>query len=210
MPIFLVRWKSVCLLLAAMSLPTHADKYSAKLWEADAAAGGALYGSQCMVCHGNAGNSIVPEQPILAGQSPEYLVEQILQFRNGERTSAVMLPFVQNLSDDDIYNIASWLGGQKGGLSGAGNKILATAGEAIYRKGIPAKGVPNCTGCHGPAGKGIPPSYPRLSGQHSAYTIKTLSELRDGTRFNNVMNAIATGLSDDEIAALAEYISGLY
>lgn len=197
-------------LLAALILPAAADEYSAKVWAADAAAGATVYASSCVACHGVAGNSLVPAQPILAAQHPEYLVNQMFQFRAKTRVNALMLPFMQLLSDADIYNLAAYLGTQSAGLSGASDQTLAATGELIYRNGLAAQNVPNCSGCHGPNGLGIPPEFPRLSGQHKDYLVITLKELRTGVRVNHIMNEVATGLSDADIEAVAEYISGLY
>ena len=178
--------------------------------EGDAAAGAATYQTQCQSCHGVAGNSIIPMQPILAGQYAEYSASQLAAYRSGERVNAVMQQFAQQLSDEDINNLSVYLESQQAGLSGATDSELAEQGELLYRNGIPAQGVPNCTGCHGPAGKGIPPIYPRISGQHVAYTTKTMQEFRDGTRVNAVMQAIASGMTDDDMDALSEYIAGLH
>ena len=56
--------------------------------------------------------------------------------------------------------------------------------------------------------------YPSLSGQHAAYTEKTLKDYRSGERQsvagNNAMNDIASKLTDDEIKALASYVQGLH
>lgn len=176
----------------------------------DAAAGGELYASQCQACHGAGGNSLVPEQPIVAGQHAEYLAAQIRAFRDQARVNAAMWPFVENLSDADVADLAAFLAGQQAGLSGAVDQELVLRGEHLYRNGAAAAGVPNCTGCHGPQGEGIPPLYPQLGGQHAAYTAAALAAFRSGERENEVMNEIASGLSDADIAALAEYIAGLY
>ena len=176
----------------------------------DPAAGAELYATQCMSCHGSGGNSIVPTQPIVAGLDAEYLVLQMRNFRDKVRDNAIMWPFASQLTDADIDNLSVYLESQPAGLSGAVDSQLAAQGEIIYRNGIPTRGVPNCTGCHGPAGLGIPPLYPRLSGQHAAYTANTLTELRDGNRPNAIMNEVAANLSDAEIAAVAEYIAGLH
>ena len=178
--------------------------------EGDPVAGEQAYGAQCVACHGSAGNSLVPSQPIIAGQYAEYTSAQMHAFKDGSRVNAIMQPFATSLSDADIANLAVYLEGQQAGLSGAQDKGLAEAGQSLYRNGIAASGVPNCTGCHGPAGRGIPPLYPRLSGQHATYTASSLREFREGTRVNNVMNDIAANLTDGEIQALSEYISGLH
>ena len=89
-----------------------------------------------------------------------------------------------------------------------------TLGERVYRAGNPATGVPACTGCHAPDGKGnAPAGFPRLSGQHADYTEKQLRAWRAGDRLNDgdsmIMRSVAERLSDAESKALANYIAGL-
>jgi cytochrome c553 len=66
--------------------------------------------------------------------------------------------------------------------------------------------------CHGPSGRGIPPRFPRLSGQHAAYTKAQLLAFKNGTRKSDgdIMTSIAFRMSQHEIDALAQYISGLH
>ncbi|HNL42225.1 MAG TPA: cytochrome c4, partial [Ottowia sp.] len=57
---------------------------------------------------------------------------------------------------------------------------------------------------------GIPSQYPRLSGQHTDYTVKQMVAFRDGTRANNaVMQGVAAKMNDREIKAVSDYIAGL-
>ena len=62
----------------------------------------------CAACHGPAGISVNPLWPNLAGQQQVYLAKQIRQFRDGERAEITMQPFVQNLSDQDIEDLAAY------------------------------------------------------------------------------------------------------
>lgn len=66
-----------------------------------------------------------------------------------------------------------------------------------------------CAGCHGPAGVSANPLWPNLAGQKDAYLVKQLKALRDGTRTDPMMSAMAKPLSDDDIANLAAYFSSL-
>ncbi|HKJ76735.1 MAG TPA: c-type cytochrome, partial [Gammaproteobacteria bacterium] len=90
----------------------------------------------------------------------------------------------------------------------------ASKGERIYRAGIASKNVPACMGCHGPSGAGNPPAvFPSLSGQHPEYIAKTMKDFRAGTRNNDpkgMMRDVVARMSDAEIAAVAEYVSGLH
>ncbi|MEX8194065.1 c-type cytochrome [Comamonas guangdongensis] len=176
----------------------------------DAAKGQASYGAVCAACHAADGNSSVPLQPKLAGQHPEYLVKQLREFKDGKRNDPVMKGFASALSDGDMQNIAAWLHTQapKNGFSK--DKDLIALGERIYRGGIQERQIAACAGCHSPNGVGIPAQYPRLSGQHSDYTVKTLTAFRDGTRGNSIpMAQVAAKLNDREIKAVADYIAGL-
>ena len=73
----------------------------------DAAAGKAK-AAVCAACHGPVGVSVNPAWPSLAGQQPVYLAKQIRLFRDGVRVEPTMQPFVQNLSDQDIDDIAAY------------------------------------------------------------------------------------------------------
>jgi cytochrome c553 len=66
--------------------------------------------------------------------------------------------------------------------------------------------------CHGPAGHGIPPHFPRLNGQPAAYTQKQLVDFKAGRRVDHegMMTKIAARLSENDIKAVSEYIAGLH
>lgn len=175
----------------------------------DAAAGEKLYQENCFVCHGVGGASVVPTQPILAGQYAGYLREQLRQYQNGLRKGAVMAPMAAPLSEEDIANVALYLSQQKPVIVGADDVAAAVSAENLYRHGDIARGLPACTACHGPAGDGIAPHYPRLSGQHAVYTAETLREYAGGGRQSPVMQPIAAKLTEEEITLLSAYLSGL-
>jgi cytochrome c553 len=56
---------------------------------------------------------------------------------------------------------------------------------------------------------GTPPTYPRLQGRDAAFVKENLSNFRNGKRKNPTMNAMAAGLSDEDIDNLAAYIDSL-
>ena len=178
--------------------------------KAAAAKGPASYGAVCAACHAADGNSTIPLQPKLAGQHPEYLVKQLREFKDGKRNDPVMKGFAATLSDGDMQNIAAWLHTQapKNGFSK--DKELVSLGEKIYRGGIQDRNIAACAGCHSPNGAGIPSQYPRLGGQHADYTVKQITDFRDGKRGNNaIMTQEVAKMNDREIKAVADYIAGL-
>jgi cytochrome c553 len=181
--------------------------------EGDPAAGKSK-AAVCSACHGANGNSNNDQFPNLAGQNRTYIYQQLKHFKSGERQNAIMAGQVANLSDQDMQDLAAYFSTLTMEV-GAANEDLADKGEHIYRGGIPAKGVPACSGCHGPAGYGNgPAAYPRISGQKAVYIAKQLKAYRSGERAGyakaKIMQGVAHSLSDDEIQALSSYVSGLY
>ena len=176
----------------------------------DLVKGGASFAAVCAACHGADGNSGTPENPKLAQQHPEYLVKQLQEFKSGKRKNPVMQGFASALSDDDMKNIAYWVTANKAKPGSAKDKELVSLGERIYRGGVQDRQIAACAGCHSPTGSGIPSQYPRLGGQHAAYTAAQLTAFRDGGRKNSIpMTQVAAKLNDREIRALADYIAGL-
>lgn len=168
----------------------------------------------CAACHGQAGVSINPEWPNLAGQHAKYIKAQLQHFRDNVRVNANMNGIAMTLSDEDIELLAGYYSKLPAGV-GTADPVLVEAGEALYRGGNAATGVPACMACHGPNGAGNgPANYPALSGQHAKYTTLQLTAYRDGTRAGwpaaTIMQGISAKLSDTEIEALSAYIQGLY
>ncbi len=171
----------------------------------------------CAACHSADGNSVIPGNPNLAGQHPEYTYKQLVNFKSqggkaAERASPIMGGMAANLSEDDMKNIAAHYAAQKSKPRAARDAALVKQGEAIYRGGIAAKGVPACAACHAPNGAGMPAQFPRVAGQHADYTVAQLKAFRGGQRANDpaqMMRVAAAKMSDQEIAAVAEYMAGL-
>ncbi len=166
----------------------------------------------CAACHNADGNSIAPANPKLAGQHPEYITKQLADFKSGERKSAIMAGMVAALSPEDMKNVGAYFAEKKASQGSAKDKNLVALGQKIYKGGNQASGVPACASCHGPSGAGIPVQFPRLGGQHGEYTLAELKKFRSGERANDaakMMRVIAAKMTDQEMAAVAEYISGL-
>ena len=192
---------------AAAALSFSAQAQSAK---PDLVRGAALYGNVCVACHAADGNSMIPANPKLAQQHPEYLIKQLQEYKSGKRQNAIMQGLASALSDSDMRDISYWLASQKGKPGFATDKDLVKLGERIYRGGIADRQIASCAACHGPGGAGIPSQYPRLAGQHAEYTETQLRHFRDGTRANNLqMTGVAAKMTDREIKAVSDYIAGL-
>ena len=199
------------LLLAALVAAPAVAAENAPAAKPDLARGQAISTQVCGACHVADGSRGAPTYPILEGQHAEYIVKQLTEFKAGKRVNAIMNGMAATLSPEDMRNVAAFYESKSAAQGYAKNKELVTLGEQIYRGGIADKSVPACAGCHGPNGMGIPAQYPRLAGQHSDYTESQLNNFRSGARQNGPqMMAIAAKLSDKEIKALSDYITGLH
>lgn len=166
----------------------------------------------CAGCHGADGNSPIPVNPNLAGQHPEYIAKQLAEFKSGERKNPIMVGMAAMLSPEDMKNVAAWFNLKTPKPGEVKDKELAALGQKIYKGGIAANGVPACASCHGANGAGLPAQFPRLAGQQVDYTVAQLTTFRSGERANDaakMMRMIAAKMTDQEIKAVAEYVSGL-
>jgi cytochrome c553 len=183
----------------------------------DAAKAQSIASQVCAACHAADGNSIGPANPKIAGQVPEYLHKQLVDFKpqggkKAARENAVMSGMVANLSEADMKNLAAYYSGQKLKPAAAADKELAALGQKVWRGGNAQTGVPACAGCHGPTGAGIPAQYPRVAGQYAEYLATQLRAFKEGGRANDpngMMRGVAARLSEREIKAVAEYAAGL-
>ena len=196
----------------------------------DATAGQAK-ASACAACHGADGNPSDPMYPRIAGQAERYTAHQMALIATGQRggMAVAMVPFVQDLSAQDMRDIGAYFATQKvqAGLadeSAISNELspyngqrIVDVGARLYRGGDAARGIPACMACHGPSGAGNPgPSYPSLHGQETAYVVRRLEEYRAGTStYKNaahfkLMASVAKPLSDEEIRSLGSYVQGLH
>jgi cytochrome c553 len=168
----------------------------------------------CAACHGPDGNSVNPEWPKLGGQHAGYIIQQLLYFSDGERDNATMKGMAANLSDEDRMDLAAYYASQEVSY-GAADPAEVELGERIYRGGNSESGVAPCMGCHGPNGAGNPAAnYPALRGQHAKYVENQLHGFAEGNRVNEnsiqMMQLIASRMTNKEIRAVASYIQGLH
>ncbi len=163
----------------------------------------------CAACHGVDGNSPDPAHPKLAGMDQEYLLRQLKAFADGKRRDETMSGVIASLDPAVFAGLAAYYGTQKPKSGQVKDPQLAAKGRAVYEDGNTDTGVPACAGCHQSDGKGNA-RFPRLAGQHQAYTLKQLADYKSGRRATDpLMTTVGKRLSTDEAKALAEYIAGL-
>jgi len=179
---------------------------------------GKIKSELCQGCHGVNGISIDPTTfPNLAGQFAGYIFKQVQDFQLGNRHDDTMSAMAATVtSRQDLKDIATYFASQKQ-MKGkpSGNKI-AKAGAKLFENGNKKLGSYGaCVRCHGKKGKGKGKAnalFPVIGGQQKAYVIKQLKDFKTGKRANDpagMMAMVAKGLSDKEIEAVADYVSGL-
>lgn len=178
----------------------------------------------CAGCHGATGDSMTSINPKLAGQSEKYIIKQLNDIKSGARISAMMMGFAMSLSEQDIAELAAYYASQATSSTttdmSTEDKVI---GERIYRAGNETSGVPACLGCHGSAGEGNAlAGFPRLAGQHSAYTSAQLKAFRLAAQYPKdttkgrrndgearIMRDVSLNMTDRELQAVADYIQGM-
>ncbi len=158
----------------------------------------------CLACHGENGNSSMPNVPSLAGQNARYLYLQLRDFQEGRRDNAMMTPMTAGLSKADMQELANYFAGQK-----LTNKRFATDPEKV-KKGIAKANETLCAMCHQGEFKGQN-EIPKVAGQNFDYVVKTLKDFKAKDRNNDAgnMTSVASTLSEEDIDNLAHYIASL-
>lgn len=190
--------------------------------EAAAATGGDMHAGKaksaaCAACHGADGNSLVPMYPKLAGQSATYIAKQLADFKKGMasggkegRNDPVMAPMTMALSAQDMIDLGAFFSAQKA-KPGDGKKN--EAGHKLFFGGDSERGITACAACHTPGGKGMDlAGFPAVATQSVTYLKGQLEKFRSGARANDsngMMRNIATKLTDEDIEAVAQYMSSL-
>jgi len=167
----------------------------------------------CQGCHGEDGISFDTRVPKLAGQYGSYISKQVRNYLSGLLPHEIMGSMAGTVSDEDLNDIAAYFASQpmmRGNVA-SDNKL----GKQLYYSDDSEKARVSCNSCHGVYGKGLSPEnpvYPVIGGQHRDYLYMQLLKFKNGERNNSpggMMNTSVHRLSNAELEALADYISGL-
>jgi len=155
----------------------------------------------CANCHGEAGISKTPEVPNLAGQNPAYLLEQIRKFGAGERKDQFMQGLIKVLKDEERVQVALYYASVPV-VPSAADPAKAAQGKVLFTK--------LCARCHGEQARGGE-LYPRLASQKMPYLQTSITRYRDntGVRNNQLMTIATAPLKNEDILALANYLTQL-
>jgi cytochrome c553 len=166
----------------------------------------------CARCHGRdgAGRDEAGWIPAIGGQSLAYLEASLRAYAERHRASGIMQPLAAALDPEQLaalarhYAAEPWPSGEP---PAPADPALLARGREIATEGLPVAGVPPCASCHGPPARY--PRYPRIAGQDPGYLARQLElfrhGVRGGTAYAHLMHAVARGLTDEDIAAVAAY-----
>lgn len=147
---------------------------------------------QCLGCHGAVGMSENVAWPNLAGQSEDFLVKQLRDYRAGRRSDPWMSQMAVPLSDQDIDELAAWF-----------SQLDGIGGDPSSREPAAA----TCSACHSAQAVAANPLWPSLTGQNERYLVKQLEDFRAGVRADPVMAPLAKAIADKDVARLAAHFS---
>ena len=189
---------------------------AAGLGEKIATQGNGKGAAACQTCHGadGAGNGAAG-YPRLAGMNADYMVKQLQDLAGGSRKNAIMKPMASALTGEEMQAVADYYAGMEPSQkapNAKGDEARIANGEAIAQDGLWRKGVPACTSCHGPDGRGVGSTFPGLAGQHANYITNQIQAWQSDQRANDpnqLMDVVAERLTEEEAAAAAAYFASL-
>ena len=159
----------------------------------------------CVGCHGDNGISQIENIPSLAGQPDQFIQWQLVYFRAGSRKNEQMQPIVEQLNNEDIRNLGAYF------ASLTPPKGPQDDNPDLSGKGKQAAAGRRCASCHTDSYAGTK-AVARVAGQREEYLIKALHDYKSGVRSGGgqaAMADVAYPLSEEEITALAHYLSRL-
>lgn len=177
--------------------------------QADEARAKKIVTGVCFICHGMEGESSSEVFPRLAGQHWEYTAKQLDHFKSGKRKSTAMADMAVKLTPDEMVALGKYFEKMSVPSEPPKDTELAAVGRYIFHMGNKFSGVAACASCHGKEGLGTS-QLPRLAGQYASYIEGQLKSFgnRERTNDNAVMHAIVSSMTQLEMAAVAEYLSG--
>jgi len=169
----------------------------------------------CTGCHGEQGRA-GPDgyYPRLAGKPAGYLFNQLRNFRDERRHYELMNGLLTLLDDAYLHEIAAYFAAldvpYPPPAAPVASAELRERGEALVRRGDPARSVPACTQCHGDAMTGRTPFIPGLLGLPRDYLNAQLGAWRNGQRraiAPDCMAQVARSLAPEEIGAVSAWLA---
>jgi cytochrome c553 len=169
----------------------------------------------CTSCHARTDTAHGTEYfPRISGKPAGYLYNQLVNFRDGRRQYPVMAYMVTHLPDPYLREIADYFASEHPPAPpvapSPASPALLERGRVLAMQGDPARKVPACIACHGPALTGTLPTVPGLVGLPRDYVNAQFGAWRNRTRQAaqpDCMATIATRLTLDDINAVSTWLA---
>src|SRR4030088_2478512 len=158
----------------------------------------------CAGCHGPDDKPVDKTIPNIWGQQAGYIYIELRDFKRGDRKSDIMQPIASSLERQEMLDIAEYFSKKPWPDLGQ-----PSAPKEVAERALNANRSVGCTGCHLDHFQGDG-TVARLAGMGKDYLTKTMADFRTRARGNNPgMSDLMLATSPDDLAALAEYLSGL-
>ena len=156
----------------------------------------------CGACHGADGHSQIKDIPSLAGQPRTFIENQLVLIREGMRDIPAMKGTLEGVSDAEIAALARHY---------AALPVKPPPSDrnaALYERGRQLAGDMRCGICHLPTYLGRD-QVPRMVGQREDYLLHSMRQFRSNQAVgrDSVMAASLYGVSDEDLKALAHFLS---
>lgn len=157
----------------------------------------------CLACHGERGQSETPEVPSLGGQKEQYVLIQLVLFRDKLRVVEIMNEVTKTLKDDDLRAMSAFIAKLPAPkpVDEAPDAARMTRAQALVQQH-------RCNFCHTVNFAGQD-AVPHIAAQREDYLAKTLKEYKAGTRrgYDASMADVVQPLNDAQIDDLAYYLA---
>jgi cytochrome c553 len=175
----------------------------ARMNEDSAIGRGATLALNCTMCHGALGMSR-SDAPNLAGQYPEVVMKQLMDYRDGKRSSAIMEELARGLGERDIGDLSAYYASLPKARTAP--TTYDESLPALVRVGDPMRNIAPCIACHGGVDQKL--GAPWLEGMPKTYLVQQLLAFRSGARANDqhqLMRNMARPMTDREVAEVADF-----
>jgi len=151
----------------------------------------------CLPCHGKEGRA-GPDgyYPRIAGKPAKYLLNQLVNFRDGRRFFPAMNYLTERQPDAYLAELAEYFSSQHLPYDSASAANMPEAvlarGKTLAKDGDRSTDVPACSACHGDNLMGALPAVPGLLGVSRSYLDAQLAAWRTGLRHAKAPDCMAT------------------
>jgi len=159
--------------------------------------------STCFACHGEKGQSQLPELPSLGAQPTFYTLVELVMFRDKLRITEPMNEMTKGLSDNDLRVLSEMITKLP-----PPEPVSDTPGPARMDRGRVLAQQNRCNFCHQSNFQGLD-NVPRLAAQREDYLLKSLRAYKVNSRrgYDAQMSEVVYAMKDEDFVDLAYFLA---